>query len=70
MHTVTLYSRKLFGRAIPGHAARVLVARPKHGTARWPSGPGRPGPKDQDVLGPPPRPVARHGHGLVKEVAR
>ena len=46
------------------------LARPKHGTAQGPSGPGRPGPKDQDVPRPPPRPAARHGHGLVKEAAR
>ena len=46
------------------------LARPKHGTARWPLGPGRPSLKDQDVPGPPPRPTARHGHDLVKEAAR
>jgi hypothetical protein len=60
-------------RTIPGHAGRGLaarpVARPKHGTAQWPPGLARLGPKDQDVPEPPPRPMARHGHGPVPPTA-
>jgi hypothetical protein len=43
------------------YLAMQPAARPEHGMARWPPGPGRPGPRDKAVPGPPPRHMARPG---------